>query len=411
MTPPPSEAEALMPGEAMPDTETAPDETSEILERVIASKPKPRPARARALFRKVPWLPLFTVVLPTAIAILYFGVFASDIFISESHFIVRSAQRPQTSGLSQLLTTGSMERAQDDTYTVQDFMRSRDAMKRIDATHGLRKLYAGPSIDRIARFDGLGVDGSEEALFKYYSQKIVVVDFDATTGVSMVRVHGFHADEAQKINEQLLQMSETLLNDLNERARQDMIQFAQKEVDLAQEKARAATLALSNYRSEHAVFDPERQGTIQLQAMTKLQDELIATTVQLTQVKTLSPDNPQIPALEKRLISIRQAIGEESGKVTGGKGSLVGKSADYERLAMDRTFAEKQLATALTALEQARSDAQHKQLYLERIAQPSLPDVGLEPRRFRSIIATFIVGLLAWGILSMLIAGIREHRD
>jgi capsular polysaccharide transport system permease protein len=290
-------------------------------------------------------------------------------------------------------------------------MRSRDAMKRVDESHGLRKLYAARHLDRIARFDGFGLDGSEEALFKYYSQKIVVVDFDATTGVSTVRVHGFEAANAQKINEQLLQMSERLLNELNERARQDMIQFAQKEVDVAQEKARAATLALSSYRSEHSVFDPERQGTIQLQAMTKLQDELIATTVQLTQVKTLTPDNPQIPALEKKLASIKQAIGEESGKVTGGKGSLSGKAGDYERLAMDRAFAEKQLATALTALEQARSDAQHKQLYLERIAQPSLPDIGLEPRRIRSVFATFIVGLLAWGILSMLIAGIREHRD
>jgi capsular polysaccharide transport system permease protein len=410
MTPPPSEAEALLPGEAVPETEAPAEEKPASVKKVAESKPRPvRPSRLRALFRKIPWLPIFTVIIPTTLSILYFGVFASDIFISESHFIVRSAQRPQTSGLTALLTTGSLSRAQDDTYTVQDFMRSRDAMKRVDQAHGLRKIYAAPHLDRIARFDGFGLDGSEEALFKYYSQKVVIVDFDPTTGVSTVRVHGFEATNAQKINEQLLQMSETLLNELNERARQDMIQFAQKEVDIAQEKARTATLALSAYRSEKGVFDPERQGTIQLQAMTKLQDELIATTVQLTQLKT--PDNPQIPALEKRLISIRQAIGEESGKVTGGKGSLVGKAADYERLAMDRTFAEKQLATALTALEQARSDAQHKQLYLERIAQPSLPDVGLEPRRIRSVIATFIVGLLAWGILSMLIAGIREHRD
>ena len=78
---------------------------------------------------------------------------------------------------------------------------------------------------------------------------------------------------------------------------------------------------------------------------------------------------------------------------------------------MDRTFAERHLATTLTALEQARADAQRKQLYLERIAQPSLPDIGLEPRRFRSVMATFLVGLLCWGILSMLVVGVREHRD
>jgi capsular polysaccharide transport system permease protein len=50
-------------------------------------------------------------------------------------------------------------------------------------------------------------------------------------------------------------------------------------------------------------------------------------------------------------------------------------------------------------------------LYLERIVQPNKPDMALEPRRMRSIFSTFIIGLVAWGILSMLLAGVREHQD
>ena len=65
----------------------------------------------------------------------------------------------------------------------------------------------------------------------------------------------------------------------------------------------------------------------------------------------------------------------------------------------------------MTSLEQARNEAQRKQLYLERIVQPSLPDVAVEPRRLRGVAATFLLGLVAWGILSMLIAGVREHQD
>ena len=52
-----------------------------------------------------------------------------------------------------------------------------------------------------------------------------------------------------------------------------------------------------------------------------------------------------------------------------------------------------------------------QQAYLERIAQPSLPDVAQEPRRLRSVLATFVLGLVAWGILAMLLAGVREHQD
>jgi capsular polysaccharide transport system permease protein len=289
-------------------------------------------------------------------------------------------------------------------------MRSRDAMARLDAAKPLREVFGSASFDRLARFDGFRLDGSQEALFKYY-QKVVGVDFDTTTGISSLKVHAFDAHDAQRINEELLQMGEALVNELNERARRDLIDFAQREVARAEEKARAAAVALSAYRNENAVLDPEKQGAMQLQGLAKLQDELIATTVQITQVKTLSPDNPQLPALQKRLASIQGAITAETSKVAGGRASLSEKAADYERVAMDRVFAEKQLATALASLEQARADAQRKQLYLERIAQPNLPDIGLEPRRARSVFATLLVGLLSWGILAMLIAGVREHRD
>jgi capsular polysaccharide transport system permease protein len=74
-------------------------------------------------------------------------------------------------------------------------------------------------------------------------------------------------------------------------------------------------------------------------------------------------------------------------------------------------FADKQLATTLASLEQARNDAQRQQFYLERIVQPSKPDKAMEPRRIRNIIATFILGMIVWGVLTMLFAGIREHQD
>lgn len=364
----------------------------------------------RAAFAKIAWLPLITVVIPTLTSIAYYGVYASDVFISESHFIVRSAQRQTTTGLTALLTTGSISRSQDDTYTVHDFMRSRDAMAIVDRTSPLRELFGDRSIDAVARFDGFRLDRSEEGLFKFF-QKAIVVDFDTTTGISTLRVHAFKPADSQKINASLLEMSEGLVNELNERARRDMIRFATSEVELAEQKARAAASALSVYRNENAVFDPERQSALQLAGMSKLQDELIATTIQVTQVRMLTPDNPQLPSLEKRLVSIHGAIQGEMAKVAGGQASLSRKAVDYERLSMDRAFAEKQLATALVALEQARSDAQRKQLYLERIVQPNLPDIGLEPRRIRSVFATLLVGLLTWGILSMLVAGVREHRD
>jgi capsule polysaccharide export protein KpsE/RkpR len=74
-------------------------------------------------------------------------------------------------------------------------------------------------------------------------------------------------------------------------------------------------------------------------------------------------------------------------------------------------FAEAQLAVARASLQEAKAEARRKQAYLEEISAPSLPDYPVEPRRIRSILATFVLGLLAWGVLYMLAIGVREHND
>ena len=52
-----------------------------------------------------------------------------------------------------------------------------------------------------------------------------------------------------------------------------------------------------------------------------------------------------------------------------------------------------------------------QQLYLEFINKPSQPDWALEPHRLYNILATFIIGLMLYGVLSLLIASIREHKN
>lgn len=248
-------------------------------------------------------------------------------------------------------------------------------------------------------------------MYRYY-QKMVGVQLDSVSSIATVTVRAFSAKEAQKINQQLLQMSEALINQLNERARQDMIRFAANEVAEAEKKAKLAALALASYRNEKGVIDPEKQAAIPLQQIAKLQDELIATKAQLAQLQLLAKDNPQIPVLEQRIQMLETEIETESARVAGMDGrSLASKAVEFQRLALEKEFADKQLASALVSLEQARSEARRQQLYLERIAQPSLPDAAMEPRRLRSIFAVFVLGLIAWGVLSMLIAGIKEHMD
>lgn len=351
------------------------------------------------------WL---TVILPTLLAVFYFGLIATDVYISESRFVVRSPERQTTSPLGVLLKGTGFSRSQDDSYTVQNYILSRDALRALDEKLNLRTAFAKGDV--YSRFPGLDWDDSFENMHRYY-QKVVGVQLDPLSSIGTLSVRAFSAQDAQNINAHLLERAEELVNKLNERGRQDMIRFAAQEVAMAENKAKKAALALADFRNQKGVIDPEKQTAIPLQQVAKLQDELIATKAQLAQLQLAARDNPQIPVLKKRIQMLEEEIEAESQKVAGGGRSLASKAAEFQRLALEKEFADKQLASALVSLEQARNEAQRQQLYLERIAQPSLPDAAMEPRRLRAILAVFALGLIAWGVLWMFIAGIKEHQD
>lgn len=354
---------------------------------------------------------LLTVFIPTLLAALYYGLFASDVYISESRFLVRSPQRSVPSGLGALLQGTAFGRSQDDTYSVHDFALSRDALRELDERLGVRAMYTAPEIDVLSRFPSFTWwDTSLEAFHRYY-RKQVTVDYDTVSSISVLEVRAFTAADAKAINDLLLKMGERLINQLNERSRRDLIDSAQREVQAAEDRAKTATLAMSGFRTRQGVFEPDRQAGIQLQGVAKLQEELIETEGQLAQLRKLSPSNPQIGALENRVQTLTRAMAQEAAKVTGTGASFTAKSAGFDRLALEKTFAERQLAVALTSLEQARNEAQRQQLYLERLVQPHVPDDAVEPKRVRTVLTVFVMGLILWGVLSLVVASVREHTE
>lgn len=353
---------------------------------------------------------LITTIIPTGLAILYFGLIASDVYISESRFVVRSPERQAASPLGLILKGAGFSKAQDDSYTVQDYVLSRDALVALNDELKIKNTYSSSKIDIFSRFAGADWDDSLEAFHRYY-QKKVEVQLDSTSSITTLTVRAFSPDMSHAINERLVDLAEGLVNKLNERGRQDMIRFASVEVTDAQIKAKAAAMALSEYRNLKGVIDPERQSSIPLQQVAKLQDELISTRAQLLQIEKLAKENPQLPVLRQRVLLLEREIDAESKRVTGGERSLTSKAPEYQRLILEKELSEKMLASAMTTFEQAKNEAQRKQLYLERIVQPNLPDEAMEPRRIRNIIAVFLLGLITWGIATMLIAGVREHQD
>ena len=351
------------------------------------------------------------VVVPTALAVLYFGLLAHDVYVSESQFVVRTVQRQLPTGLGSLLQGSGLTQGSSDVYSVQSFLASRDALQVLEQRYHLKRSFGSPRIDAVARFNPLGWDDSFENLLRYYQKFIINTDLDSTSSILTLTVRAFSAEEAHAINEDLLKMSEDFVNQLNERARRDLVRFATADVDTAQKQERTAVAALSRYRNDHSLYDPGKQSDLQIQEVGALQAELVATRKQLADVRAMAKDNLLIPVLENRARVLSRAIASEMAKVAGDRSSLSSKTPQYEGITLDRDFAAKYLAVALDSLEQARANAMSQQLYIERIAQPNQPDIAIEPRAVRDVAATLLLSLIVWALASLLVTAVREHAD
>jgi capsular polysaccharide transport system permease protein len=355
---------------------------------------------------------LYSVVLPTTLSVLYFGLIASPVYISESRFVVYSpSQSFSASSITSLLSGASGNNSTSAAYTIQDYMQSWDAMMALNAAYDLRKIYANHHIDIINRFGGLFYPlTSYVELLRYYNGK-VSDSIDTTSGNTKLIVHAYSAADAQKINAFLLQKSQDIVNKMNSAARHKAVYYAQNEVDAAEQKLRAATLTLAQYRNKHQVFSPPAQSALQLGMIAKMQEQLITEKSQIDAIRSRAPNNPQLSVLESNVRVLENEINDETSKVTGSEQSLASKDIEYERDLVDQLLGQKLLEAAVTSLEQAKVTAQKQELYLETISQPNLPDAPQEPKRFQDIIATLLVSFIVYGILTIVIAGVREHHD
>jgi len=371
------------------------------------------PPRRPGFFRRHLLFFIFAF-LPTALSIAYFGFYASDVYVSESRYVVRSPSQKSMgqTGLGAILqgSTGlsGFARAPDDVHAVSEYILSRDALMSLDEQLDVRSMWGSKAVDILQRFNPLGWDNSIEALYEYYPKR-VHTRVDEKSGITTLTVSSFSPEQSRETNQTLIREAEQLVNVLNERGRNDLIVFATGEVKIAEDKAKAAALTLSEFRNTQAVVDPEKQTMLHFEQVARLQEELIRTRGQLTQLKVFAPDSPHPPALELRAKTLEAEIAAETEKITGGENSLASKAAEYQRLQLEREFADQQLAIAMAALESARNEAQRQQLYLEAIAKPNLPDTAIFPRRIFGVVATFLLGLVAWGIAALLLAGVREH--
>ena len=394
---------------------TAPSDAPAALAAIRANGVAP-PARAARPRRRhyIVLLSLFAVVaVPVCALAFYLWIVAADQFHSTVGFSVRKEEVSSTMELLGGITALSGS-SSSDTDILYEYIQSQKMVALLDERLDLRALWSKPAFDPLFAYDA---DGTIEDLISYWAH-MVQIYYDGGSGLIEVRVRAFDPDDAQLIAKEIFTESSAMINELSAVARADAVRYALEELDTAVERLKAAREAITLFRNENRLVDPTADLQTQAGLLGTLQVQLAEGLIQLDLLRETSQgSDPRVLNAERRVDVIQKRIDAEQRKrgITSSSeneasntfSTLVG---EYERLIVDREFAEQTYVSSLAARDASLAEARRQTRYLAAHIQPTLAERSLFPQRLTILGLFALFMFMVWSITALVVYSLRDRR-
>lgn len=350
---------------------------------------------------------LFGVLLPFLLACGYYLGVAADQYASETHFTIRShdGNSAPISPFGELLG-GTLRSNGDPGAMIRNYLLSLDALNELRDGFDVVAAWQRP-MDPLTK---LWWNRPPAELLLWYYRRMISVVHEPATGIISLEVRAFDPDDAHIIAERLVSQAESLVNRLSERARYDRLRMAQAEVEIAEQRVTAAREAITELRERQSALDPGREAAAGMETVARLESTLATVRTELQErLGFMHSDHVQIQALRNRIASLEREITDTRSRLTSGREAAPQRMATFERLSLEREFADRHLASAINSLESARLEANRQQIYLARITGPNRAEYPIYPRTSRNLLAIFLIMMALYGIIWLIKASVREH--
>jgi capsular polysaccharide transport system permease protein len=359
-------------------------------------------------------LAIVVVAIPNVVGGLYYGLLASDQYVAEAKFTVSSAAIPKLDGLGSVTGLPQMMIFQDSMIIIE-YIESRTLVEQLERQVNLRELYGSDRIDWWARFK----KSKPIEKFTDYWKKMATATISFPSGIVTLTVRAFSPADAKTIADKVIADCETLVNDLNERMRQDTVRASEQDVERAAERLKVARVNLERARNTEGLIDVRQTSKSQSEVLSAVQIELLKYQQEyLTQSRYVDESAPQMRVMKRRIESLEKQIAglereitsrEQQGIDALASKTLSGKMTTFANLDLEHKIAETSYQIATASLDGARLFADRKLLYLHQIEAPALPEDARYPRRWLYTGLLLAGTLTLYGIVVGLIAFVRNH--
>lgn len=351
------------------------------------------------------------VLLPTLIAAWYFFVVATPLYATNSEFVIQQADNTPSAaggGLAGMFGATGLATHQD-ALTVQSYLQSRDAMRRLDAEQGFKAYFQQDWIDPLRR---LPADTTDEAAYRLYAD-MVKVSFDPTEGIVRMEVIAADPETSERFARALVGFAEEQVDQLTQRLRANQMRDAEASVTAAETRMREAQLRVLDLQERFQMLSSEVEVSLLTQQIANMETQLNNERLSLSDLRANPrPNAARLEQAERRVATLEAQIATMRASLTqGGENGTSVARLQREQVMAEGDVATRQLllAQAMQQLEAARIEANRQVRYLSLGVSPVAPDEATYPRAVANTALAFLIFAGLYLLISMTAAILREQ--
>lgn len=344
-----------------------------------------------------------------ALSIVYVGFLKTSFYQSSAVITIKNLDNSSTTTSILGLVSGQSNNTTQDAMTLQEYLKSYEVYDKLDKEFHLSEYYASYDLDILQKMYAFN---TYEDYIELYNKHLNII-YDATSNITSISFLHVDSKKAQEIVTFLINEAENKLNEYNKQTAKKQLAFVENETEKQKQVLDTSIEKLGLYQDTQKTLNPNSQAETNTSILSELKGKLVENQAKLEKIsKYLTNSSFEVIDLKREISQIENSIKQIKKEQSGSDKQTLNKSIfEFERIKAEVDLNTELYKQALLLLQSSKLDANKDKKILQVLVNANVAQSYSEPRRIRELVTVVLVLSLLYGILSMIIAIIKDHRE
>jgi len=335
----------------------------------------------------------------------YYIIFLqTELYESKTTVLIKDVKAGQSQAdmLSAMIPTTSSN--MQDSKLIEKYIYSIEMFEQINQKFDLKLHYMSTDLDFLERF-----------YYRYleiYNNRLIISYDELSSTLDITFLHT-DPQKAKEILAFITTQAEKKLNMYDKENGNKLLDYIKNQEKKNKKILVKSVETLLAYQNSHKTIDPSIDIKSKSGILSNLETRLVQKEIEYDNLKSyMNPQNIEVKRLRAEIVNLKKKRNDLRSQLSGvSKTELNEDLFEFEMLRSDVDFNRERYKQTLIQLDMAMIQSTQNAKNLIVITQPTLSQNYSHPDKIKNIITLFMVLFMIYGIISMIYAIIKDHKD